>query len=560
MQNVVTLKHNIISDFLDECRMEQDLLIVCSDGEFICSSFLFASIFHRLIRIVESPNVQGEDLVIYIPDICVKDLRLVFNSIYNKQNITVKQNLSLQFLFYWADETAKVAFEKIKGELNETVKWETVVESDEEETNYEHYQPIGVNSEIDEATEEKPVLIPLLRKRKRSKQKAYSDEDDEDWKVEDQHNGDRDREHKKRKNGLSYKPHTKVSYKPGIKAQGFQYKELVCYTCERRFKTGDGLYEHVFFKHGPHPQMACTECDNIFDSPRALQLHRSKVHTEKITCPDCGKLFIKGREADYEAHMRTHIDLKNIPCEHCDKVFKNAIYLQQHIQYMHEGIKPKCNRMTPTVIAAKCDMECKCGIDFKMEKEKVVHYKLVHLGYKQCPKCNKIVKSLEEQIHKCAPLVKRKKEKVKYVVCQECGQEVHGRKVKYHMQKYHEVVECSCDKCGKKYHDTISLKAHMRDCMKSEQCNICGAIVTRMADHIRNVHTEEKDKKFVCNICGKGFHQKRKLENHTMNIHLKLRPHRCRYGCDIGYNDTSNRNAHEKKKHGGLFGDTQIAN
>ena len=26
-----------------------------------------------------------------------------------------------------------------------------------------------------------------------------------------------------------------------------------------------------------------------------------------------------------------------------------------------------------------------------------------------------------------------------------------------------------------------------------------------------------------------------------------------RYGCDIGYNDVSNRNSHEKKKHGGLF-------
>ena len=43
---------------------------------------------------------------------------------------------------------------------------------------------LGVNSEIDEATEEKPVLIPLLRKRKRSKQKAYSDEDDEDTHIQ----------------------------------------------------------------------------------------------------------------------------------------------------------------------------------------------------------------------------------------------------------------------------------------------------------------------------------------------------------------------------------------
>ena len=93
--------------------------------------------------------------------------------------------------------------------------------------------------------------------------------------------------------------------------------------------------------------------------------------------------------------------------------------------------------------------------------------------------------------------------------------------------------------------------------MKSEQCTICGAVVLRLKDHIRSVHTADEDKRFVCNFCGKGFFDKKKLENHKMNVHLKLRPHRCRYGCDIGYNDTSNRNAHEKKKHGGLFSDAR---
>ena len=38
-----------------------------------------------------------------------------------------------------------------------------------------------------------------------------------------------------------------------------------------------------------------------------------------------------------------------------------------------------------------------------------------------------------------------------------------------------------------------------------------------------------------------------------MNVHLKLRPYKCRYGCEFAYNDRSNRNAHEKKTHGNLF-------
>ena len=43
------------------------------------------------------------------------------------------------------------------------------------------------------------------------------------------------------------------------------------------------------------------------------------------------------------------------------------------------------------------------------------------------------------------------------------------------------------------------------------------------------------------------------LESHRMSMHLKLRPHYCRYGCDMSYNDTSNRNQHEKRVHGQLF-------
>jgi len=58
---------------------------------------------------------------------------------------------------------------------------------------------------------------------------------------------------------------------------------------------------------------------------------------------------------------------------------------------------------------------------------------------------------------------------------------------------------------------------------------------------------------FQCQDCGKGFMAPHKLEIHRMNIHLKLRPYKCRYGCAFSYNDSSNRNAHEKKTHGKLF-------
>ena len=93
--------------------------------------------------------------------------------------------------------------------------------------------------------------------------------------------------------------------------------------------------------------------------------------------------------------------------------------------------------------------------------------------------------------------------------------------------------------------------------MKSHEekmpCPECGERVRHLKQHMRSVHTPDELKKFQCQDCGKGFEDKKKMEIHRMNIHLKLRPYNCRYGCNISYNDTSNRNAHEKKNHGKLF-------
>ena len=84
-------------------------------------------------------------------------------------------------------------------------------------------------------------------------------------------------------------------------------------------------------------------------------------------------------------------------------------------------------------------------------------------------------------------------------------------------------------------------------------CPICGSKVKNLSTHIRHVHTPDDQRKFQCQQCGKGFDQMTSLDKHMMNIHLKLKPYNCRYGCDISYNDKGNRNHHERKQHGKLF-------
>ena len=88
---------------------------------------------------------------------------------------------------------------------------------------------------------------------------------------------------------------------------------------------------------------------------------------------------------------------------------------------------------------------------------------------------------------------------------------------------------------------------------EKKTCPVCGIKVRLLKEHIDNVHTKDEEKKFQCHDCGKGFKYEHKLEYHRISMHLKTKPYNCRYGCDISYNDLSNRNAHEKRTHGKLF-------
>ena len=98
------------------------------------------------------------------------------------------------------------------------------------------------------------------------------------------------------------------------------------------------------------------------------------------------------------------------------------------------------------------------------------------------------------------------------------------------------------------------MKVHKKNVHNAVACKICGVVVKNLRLHLQGMHTADKDKRFRCEDCGKGFMCKLKLGSHRMNTHIKTQPHQCRYGCENRYNDVSNRNAHERRRHGQVFG------
>ena len=237
-------------------------------------------------------------------------------------------------------------------------------------------------------------------------------------------------------------------------------------------------------------------------TPPSLDENKRKCHGE-CGNKECRKIFNRSYD------LMRHINQQSGPqtCHICGKVVKNIVVMDNHMKNYHDSSRSKCNTCFKVMLTEKLE-------DHKKSCEKL---SLV------CSTCGKAFSS-------------------------KCG-------LNHHIRTWHEVqkAEHKCDECGKLFVSNEALKVHMRSHEEKTPCPECGLVVRYLKDHMAQVHTPDDQKPHQCQDCGKGFYYENRLKIHRMNMHLKLRPYNCRYGCDIAYNDTSNRNQHEKKTHGKLF-------
>ena len=256
----------------------------------------------------------------------------------------------------------------------------------------------------------------------------------------------------------------------------------------------------------------CPLCDfktRLYHKDR-LVIHFKIKHTncstsKRVPCPICGMM-----NADQEKHnSRFHTE---VTCEICGKTLKTR---QRY--YVHR--------------------------DKEHGKKKIV----IPEGMERCRKCKEFVSIKDIDDHSCQ----------NQFPCEICGKIYYNvDTLRSHVNTKHRKDESeskySCHQCGKTVgkHDLIN---HLKTHDPMNPCPQCGKLVRNLSDHIEVMHTDDRDKKFQCKDCGKGFKDNYCLGKHRMNVHLKLRPHKCRHdGCDVSFNDISNRNQHEKRVHGAV--------
>ena len=249
----------------------------------------------------------------------------------------------------------------------------------------------------------------------------------------------------------------------------------------------------------------------------------SKAPPKSIMCPECGESFQSN-------HLKPkYCDLLSIFSKH---------------QQKHEVVNFSCD--CPNVPGQVVwSNQIRLGTDFY---KKLRHIKMDHQGWFGCAKCLKCF-STEDKL---SFHMKRHSKEYK---CDKCDKPFEQRsRLNDHIAQKHE-APMNCPDCGKTILSGRTFEDHVGKVHTRQPCPKCSVMILKrnMNGHIRNYHNEDKDKKFYCSECNRGFMERIRFDAHNMNVHIKSRPFECRYGCEVRYNDLSNRNSHEKKKHGGLY-------
>jgi len=313
---------------------------------------------------------------------------------------------------------------------------------------------------------------------------------------------------------------------------------LICPLCPLIFPLS--YRGRVFFKHIQDHKIKSWKCDCLPSSDKIDKLrHIQSVHWKWQKCEYCEDYVDPWK---YSRHMarRHHQQWKDKECADCGKKFSQILGSSQGYQMhmaMHEADK----------------FICDCAIEITNRQQKLHHVQSVHLKTMlTCDKCNFVgFDKPSLQYHMKTGHV------FKSAVCDLCGWTTQSRhhvetKLRYHKQRQHDPVLVTCPHCPAQF-NVFAMKDHMRTHEKAEICSICGIEVKKLKDHMRAQHKPDHLKKFQCQLCPKAFDINRSFNRHMMSAHLKERPYKCRYGCEFAYNDSSNRNQHEKKKHGALY-------
>jgi len=577
---------------LSKDELYQDVTVIGQNGLLKSNSFLLATVFPVFKTLFTSSAQNDEPIVISMPDMNVIQMKTFLKNLSQPQkNFSVGINI-LQLL-------QSTPFKYEVNDMEEKEIKETEISIKVEESSIDFFsmldpEPNPVANEISSNnTDSKPLVLGIMKMNKkdlvtdngRSSRKVLKERPPATSKCEVC-----DREfacRKKFSNHMrSHKlvpcPHCSLGINSNnltrhmsscevkkeqnsidketdqdTPSKGFK-KKRKCVECGKIVYKLSNLIIHLKNEHNikavtrnEHIKGSvihkCDTCDVMNKDVYAIKRHVAKHHHSREVQDTQGPFdmnnlqsYFKGRRKnDYlnieNFNERAEVVGEETPvfnCKICGYAQKSFNLFHRHFRWKHSEVAEK----VPCHFCGKTFHTWSLGYHMNQK-----HF--TKEGHTKCIKCYTDIPTENFQSHDC---------EVKMFSCEKCGKCFKSKSaLRNHNKHTHEFPEGEvCKICGI---NVKKINSHMKTHEERKPCPECNKLVKDLQKHIHDVHTSDKDKNLQCPDCGKGFLDKRKLENHKMSVHLKQRPYQCRYGCDFAYNDRCNRNAHERKKHGKLF-------
>jgi hypothetical protein len=288
---------------------------------------------------------------------------------------------------------------------------------------------------------------------------------------------------------------------------------------------------------------------NVFYSNMSRYMERSLVirtiNDVWMAAPSCKKLTLwvsdmfrqKELPECIKRIIRGNVDHKQ--CDQCGEVFSLLTKADKVEFHLH---KKQHQRKQEKSKGFECGA---CGLVFSTSYKRKQHaFQKEHdRDLVQCNKCKFVgtrseVESHEKVVHK------------ETLVCDVCGKSCDDRnKFNVHVAVHKEFL---CTDCGQTVHGYSTYQKHRQSHVGPFPCDTCsyvGKSLVHLAAHKKNIHLPDAEKPYRCEVCGKGFVSRNKVDIHMMNLHVQSRPYACKFGCGAAYNDKSTLRQHEQRRH-----------
>lgn len=291
-------------------------------------------------------------------------------------------------------------------------------------------------------------------------------------------------------------------------------RKYECETCQKRFLGNNDLRKHLRIHTNERP-FVCHDCNKSFRQAGSLKNHIACTHSpglqsnEIFICEYCKKAFpIKER---LRLHLRIHTGYKPYSCKQCPKTFARGGQLSQHMR-THTGSRP--------FTCKECNAAFTCAANLKLHQKR--HQEIRDFICDICGKSFFRKDALTKHLN-CYH------NNVKAFHCKVCNKELKGH-LPQHMKIHKKDKPHGCGHCGARFAQRSQLTVHQRihSGEKPYRCQVCWkafAHSTALKLHTRR-HTGEKP--FKCILCENiAFSQLPHLKKHMLCIHKTNKPYMC---------------------------------